>query len=162
MHLGKCMSTRSLGETPPSLPRQWLSGTPWSCRTCTVSLRASGQHPGSTFATALLAPVQGENSKLGPPSSFGLQVPSELAWAVIVGPGWHCNSQLCPRAPSRRAHLQTHPYSRHRPKSCVLASFAVSNISLESAGKVTREKPPFYDKGQDKTDCPRDGSIPLE
>ena len=77
------------------------------------------------------------------------QVPSELAWAVIMGPGWHWNWNLCPRAPSCRAHLQSHPYTRHRPKTCVLASFAVSNISLESAGKVTREHHLFMTK--DKT-----------
>lgn len=149
MHLSKCMSMPSLGETPPSLPRRWLSGTPWSCRTCTVSLQASGQHPGLTFSTDLLPPARGANSKLGPPSSFRLLVPSEPAWAVIMGPGWHCHSKLCPRAPSHRAHLQSHPYSCHRPKTHVLASFAVSNISLESAGKAMRENHLFMTK--DKT-----------
>lgn len=136
-------------ETPPSLPRQWLSGMPWSCRTCTVSLQASGQRPGLTFSTDPLPPAQGANRKLGPPSSFGLVVPSELAWAVTEGPGWHCDWKLCPRAPSHRVHLQSHPYSCHRAKTCGLASFAVSNISLESAGKVTRENHLFMTK--DKT-----------
>lgn len=138
MHLSKCMSMANLRDTVLSLPQQWLSGTPWSCRTCTVSLQASGQHPGLTFCTDPLPPARGETRKRGSPSSLGL-----LPHQNQLGPGWCCNKTLCPRAPSCREHLQPQPYSCHTPKTCVLAPSAGSQISLESAGKATRKNTTF-------------------
>lgn len=125
----------NLCKTSLSLPWRWLSGTPWSCRTCTASLQASGQHPGLTFSTDPLPSGQGANTKLEPPSSLGLLVPSELAWTAIKGPSRALKAVSQSTLP--QGHLQSHPCSCHRPK-CVFLPLL--------QGKPQEKKHPFMAK----------------
>lgn len=53
----KTKKTGEQRESPASLPQQWLSGKPWSCRRGTASLQASGLPPRSASSTHLLPPA---------------------------------------------------------------------------------------------------------
>lgn len=46
------------GQPAVPSPQPWQSGSPWSCRTGTASLRASGHPPGAAFSTDPPAPAR--------------------------------------------------------------------------------------------------------
>lgn len=120
---------------------------PWSCRTCTVSLQASGQHPGLTFSTDLLPPAQGAKRKLESPSSFNPR-------PIRTSSGSHHGARLALQL--KAVSQSTLPLSAP-PISAIQLSqtknlcscLIYGNISLKSAGKVTRGNHLFMTK--DKT-----------